>query len=50
MGKDREKTKVSVEIEFTEGYQERFTTAIMKIFEKRIREEQNRREDDNKSA
>lgn len=39
MKKTTNATKVSIEIEFTDGYQERFTNAILKIYEKRIRQE-----------
>ncbi len=50
MGK-LEKTSIPVEVEFTDGYEERFTAAIMKIYEKIIRrEEKIRGEKDNKSA
>ena len=50
MGKSK-KTKISVEVEFTDGYQERFTAAIMKIYEKRIRQKEKiRDEKNNKSA
>lgn len=34
------KTTVPIEVEFTEGYKERFTKAILKIYEKRKREKQ----------
>lgn len=51
MGKKTEGAKIPVKVEFTDGYQERFTTAIMKIYEKRIRQEEKiRDEKDNKSA
>ena len=36
MEKNKDK-KISVEVEFSDGYQERFTNAIMKIYEKRTR-------------
>ncbi len=36
MGKYKDK-KIHVKVEFSDGYQERFTNAIMKIYEKRIR-------------
>lgn len=50
MGKSK-KSNIPVEVEFTEGYEERFTAAIMKIYEKRIRQEEKiRGEKDNKSA
>lgn len=49
MKKNTEETGVSVEVEFTDGYQERFTIAIMKIYEKRLRCA-NQARDDNKSA
>ena len=34
----RERTKPIVEIEFTPGYEQRLTRAILKIYEKRERE------------
>lgn len=34
----RERTKPIVEITFTPGYEQRFTRAILKIYEKRERE------------
>lgn len=37
----REPRKILVNIEFTEGYQERFTTAVLKICSGRIRKEVN---------
>ena len=40
----REPKKIPVEVEFTEGYQERFTAAVLKIYSGRIREEVNRGE------
>lgn len=50
MGESK-KTKIPVEVEFTDGYKERFTVAIMRIYEKRIRQEEKiRGEKDNKSA
>ena len=30
------KTKIPVEVEFTDGYQERFTVAVLKIYASRI--------------
>lgn len=36
-----DKKKATIKVEFTEGYQERFTRAILKIYEKRIKEEKN---------
>lgn len=36
-----EKKTVPIQVELTEGYQERFTRAILKIYEKRIKEEKN---------
>ena len=51
MGKNTEKIKIPIEIELTDGYQQRFTTEILKIHEKRLRqEEQLERNKDNKSA
>lgn len=43
MRKNKEKPKILVKVEFTEGYQERFTKAVLKIYAKRIdgQEEQN---------
>lgn len=44
-------TKVSIEVEFTDGYQERFTNAILKIYEKRARQEKHHEgSGDDKSA
>lgn len=40
----REPKKIPVEVEFTEGYQERFTAAVLKIYSSRIRKEANRGE------
>lgn len=40
----REPKKIPVEVEFTEGYQERFTAAVLKIYSGRIRKEVNRGE------
>ncbi len=48
MEKNKDK-KISVEVEFSDGYQERFTNAIMKIYEKRIRKGESFQRDD-KSA
>lgn len=49
--KDVVKAQIPVEVEFTDGYEERFTVAIMKIYEKRIRQEEKIRDKkDNKSA
>lgn len=36
----REPRKVPVEVEFTEGYQERFTAAVLKIYSGRVRKEE----------
>ena len=33
----RERGPIRVEVEFTEGYQERFTKAILKIYENRLK-------------
>lgn len=30
---------IPVEVEFTDGYQERFTIALLKIYEKKIRQD-----------
>lgn len=35
----REPKKIPVEVEFTEGYQKRFTYAILKIYSNRIRKD-----------
>ena len=35
----KERPKINVQVEFTEGYQKRFTEAIMKIYEKRRKRE-----------
>lgn len=48
MEKNKDKT-ILVEVEFSDGYQERFTNAIMKIYEKRIRKGEPLQRDD-KSA
>ena len=51
MGKNIKKSKIPIEVEFTDGYQKRFTNAILKIYEKRIRqEEQIANNNDDKSA
>ncbi len=42
----KEPKKIPVEVEFTEGYQERFTAAVLKIYSSRIRKEVNRGEQD----
>lgn len=48
---NKTKKEISVEVEFTDGYQERFTAAIMKIYEKRMRKgELNESGQNNKSA
>lgn len=39
MKKTEIKPKVQVKITFTDGYEERFTRAILKIFAKRIQKE-----------
>lgn len=36
MGKNKETIKVPIEVEFTDGYQERFTEAVLKIYAKRL--------------
>ena len=36
----KEQKKIPVEVEFTEGYQERFTAAVLKIYAKRVREQE----------
>lgn len=33
----RERAQIRVEVEFTEGYEQRFTAAILKIYENRLR-------------
>ena len=38
MATKKERTRPKVEIEFTPGYEQRFTRAILKIYEKRERE------------
>lgn len=40
----REPRKIHIEAEFTEGYQERFTKAILKIYSNRIRKEESHAE------
>lgn len=39
MGK-KERPKIDIQVELTEGYQQRFTEAIMKIYEKRRQKEE----------
>lgn len=36
----KEQKKIPVEVEFTEGYQERFTAAVLRIYAKRVREQE----------
>lgn len=38
LGKSKETIKVPIEVEFTDGYQERFTEAVLKIYAKRLQE------------
>lgn len=38
----KEKTPIPVEVEYTDGYQQRFTKAILDIYEKRKREPDNK--------
>lgn len=38
----KEKDKVPIEVEFTDGYQERFTKAIMKIYYAREKKKEQR--------
>ncbi len=45
MGKNIKNTHVPVEIEFTDGYQKRFTEAILKIYEKRRKENSSTKDD-----
>lgn len=40
MQKKKEKSSVKVEVTFTEGYEKRFTAAILKLFETRERKKQ----------
>lgn len=42
--------KISVSVEFTDGYQERFTTAILKIYERRMKQGKQFESKSNKSA
>ena len=37
MAKKKERAPIKVEVEFTEGYEQRFTAAILKIYENRLR-------------
>ena len=37
MAKKKERAKIQVEVEFTEGYEQRFTAAILKIYSNRLR-------------
>lgn len=39
----RDEKKISVEVTFTEGYDERFTKAILKIYDNRLRKEESRK-------
>lgn len=41
MRKTTEKPKIPVEVEYTEGYEKRFTEAILKIYAKRLKESKN---------
>lgn len=41
MRKNTEKPKIPVEVEYTEGYEKRFTEAILNIYAKREREDKN---------
>ena len=38
MAKRKERAPIQVEVEFTEGYEQRFTAAILKIYGNRLRE------------
>ena len=40
MKKKKERAQIPIEVEYTEGYEQRFTAAILKIYSKRLREEQ----------
>lgn len=40
MDKNRKGKEINVIVEYTEGYQERFTKAILQIYENRIRKEE----------
>ena len=44
MKKNRENKKITVNVTFTEGYEKRFTQAILKIYENRVKLEQKQRE------
>ena len=37
MAKKKERAQIQVEVEFTEGYEQRFTAAILKIYSNRMR-------------
>lgn len=37
MRKPKNKPEIQVEVEFTEGYEQRFTAAILKIYSNRLR-------------
>ena len=51
MDKNKKVDAIPVEVEFSDGYQERFTAAVMKIYEKRLqRGESIRIEKSEKSA
>lgn len=38
--KKNEREKIPIEIELTDGYQKRFTSEILKIYEKRLSQEE----------
>lgn len=39
----KKQKSIKVNVVFTEGYEQRFTKAILKIYEKRVREEKKQR-------
>lgn len=41
----RKPEKVEVVVEFTEGYEQRFTKAILKIYENRLRKQEQQEKD-----
>lgn len=42
MKRKEKRAQIQIEVEYTEGYEQRFTAAILKIYSKRLREEQER--------
>lgn len=44
MNKTKDKPTVPVKVTFTEGYEKRFTEAILKIYAKRMKEQEKKQE------